>query len=200
MNEWPLIASSSPRAKGRDQSGWMLTVAVAAAMLGWLLVLTMVGALVPDSNRLPIGQPLVVGRGVTILPAPGWSRGPAAGISDSPEVEGLSLQKGGVRAVFIVEPFEGATERLHELYLQDLADELERFESLEPADVAMGLNEQGMRSVFRGWTRGTLLEGILASLSHQGSGVSCIAFGSAGEVLEVLPDLDLMLETMGLPE
>ena len=200
MNEWPLIASPPPRVRSRDRSGWMPTVAAAAAMLGWLFLLLVVGSLVPDTNRLPIGQPLLVGRGVTIMPASGWSRGSTGDVPESPEVEGITLQKGGVHAVLLVEPFDGSTERLHELLLRDLGEELERFESLEPAEVVMGIDRRGVRSVFRGWTKGTLLEGILASLSYKGSGISCVAFGTAGEVLRVLPDLSLMLETMGLPD
>ena len=192
-----MLASPPPRR--RDRSGVIPTTALAAVMFGWMFLLLVTSALTPDTNLLPAGRPLEVGAGVTILPAAGWSWGSEAGLDESAGVEAIVIQKAGVRAFFIVEPFDGPTEEFHRLSLDDLAQDLDMFEALLPVEVAMGVDQAGLRSAFRGWTQENLLEGVLASLAYRGSGISCLAFGRSGEVAAVLPDLELMLQTLGLP-
>lgn len=136
---------------------------------------------------------------MTVLPAAGWSWGGESGVDESAGVEAIGIQKAGVRAFFIVEPFEGPTQEFHRLSLDDLAQDLDMFEAMPPVEVPMGADQAGLRSAFRGWTRDNLLEGVLASLSYGGSGISCLAFGRSGEVSAVLQDLELMLQTLGLP-
>ena len=199
MSDRPLIAYPA-RTHTQDRSGWLPTVAVGAVMFGWLFMLLVLSALVPNVNELPVGLPVSVGRGVSIMPAAGWSRGSDDGIADAPGVEGIMIQKGGVQGFFIVEPYEGSTEGLHEETLRGLGEDLDMFESLAPTSVAMGAGGEGVRSAFRGWTRDSLLEGLLASLSYRGSGVSCIAVGTAGSVAGVLSDVEFMLQFMEFPQ
>lgn len=195
MSEWP-PTPSSPRP--HDRSGWVPTLALAAAMFGWMLVLLFVGAVTPDINLLPTGQPLEVGMGVTIFPTAGWSWGSDPSAVDPDGVEAIVIQKAGVRAFFIVGPFEGSTEEFHRLSLEDLGRDLDMFEALLPVEVAVGMSQAGLRSAFRGWAQKELLEGVLASLSYRGSGISCLALGRSGQASAILPDLEHMLQTMRL--
>ena len=164
-------------------------------MIGWLFFMMALaafgGAAGPATQ-----EPVSLGRGVTVTPAPGWS--PAADVWQEGPSQ-TAFKRAGVVAAFAVEAYDGDAQALMDEQLADLDSEFSSFRDLPAASVTIDGDLPALRVLFDGVSGSAEVEGEIVTATRGGTAVVMAAFAPFGQLRRVQDDLDTMLETMVVP-
>jgi len=166
-----------------------------AVMIGWLLFTLLLATIAaPAGANKP--EPIELGGDVTITPAAGWTSA-----ADVWEVgpNAVSLKRAGAIAVFAAEAYDGSTEELLAMELDDLRAEFDSYSALPAGESSIAGGVPALTVLFSGTADSSRLEGELVAATEDGTGVVMLAVAPAGQLPRVQADLDTMLETMVIP-
>ncbi len=182
-------------APGPRSSPWRGPLILVAVMIGWLLFTLLLATIAaPAGANKP--EPIELGGDVTITPAAGWTSA-----ADVWQVgpNAVSLKRAGAIAVFAAEAYDGSTEELLAMELDDLRAEFDSYSALPAGESSIAGGVPALTVLFSGTADSSRLEGELVAATEDGTGVVMLAVAPAGQLPRVQADLDTMLETMVIP-
>jgi hypothetical protein len=178
------------------RSSWFGSSIVVLVMLGWMVLVLGLGALV-SRNDPNVEVPVEVALGVVVTPADGWYS--AAERWDVGE-DAVSLQSSGVFVGFWVERYQGTNGEYLDGWLDDLAQEFDRFRPLPAASVTAAGDLPGLMVYFSGVSTDLgQEEGELVVVTHGGIAVAMWVRAEPGQLAWVQGDLDSMLYHLAIP-
>lgn len=180
---------------GKAQRSGRQTLALAAVMVGWLLVTMVLGTAGGARGQQHV-QPVTINRGVVVTPASGWS--PSTDIWNVGP-GGLSLKRLGVEVAFVADAYAGGVEALLERELEQFKAEFSTLRTLPPTRADVGGGLPAVRAGFFGITGRGQVEGEMIAIAHHGTGVIVVAIAPSGQMRSVRGDLDEMLRTLVIP-
>jgi hypothetical protein len=164
-------------------------------MIGWMFF---VMALASFTGPAAGGgnTPTTLGQGVTVTPAAGWvsaqsvwNVGPGA----------ISLQRAGVLAAFGADSYSGTTQQLLDEQVSSVRAQFGSFRSLPAASTTIAGGVPALKVLFSGTASSSELEGELVVGTSAGTGVVMLAVAPLGQMAQVQPDLDAMLNSVAIP-
>jgi len=161
---------------------------LAAVMVGWLLVVSGLAGM-SRSGVASVLQPVDIGRGVKVTPAPGWTSG--AEVWDVGP-SGVSFKKAGTLVAFTAEEWTGSLSELVTRELDGLRAELGAFRALPTTETQVGDGVRALSVLFSGTLEDRRVEGELVVAVSAGTGVVMLAVAPFGQLVGIQSDLDDM--------
>ena len=170
------------------------TLLIVIVMFGWLIVVFGMSAAVAR-NDPNIEVPIPMDRGVVVTPADGWYR---ADDNQSAGASQVVLQSSGVYATITVDAFQGTSEELMAIVIEQLQSSIDSFRALPGRSISVAGSKQlaAVMVHFSGVASWGNEEGEIVALSHGGTAVVMLAETQAGQLRWVQGDLDTMWQTV----
>jgi hypothetical protein len=163
-------------------------------MVGWMLLMMALAAF--GEAAAAVEQPVILAGGVSVTPAPGWSR---ADDVWEPGPSQVAFKRLGVVAGFAADPYSGDAEALLEEQMADLESFFSSFRKLPVASLTVAGGVPALRVLFEGVTESADLEGQIVAAVQGGMGVICLAMAPVGRLRYGQSDVNAMLAGMMMP-
>lgn len=170
------------------------TTMLAVVMVGWLFFLMALAAF--GGEAVGSLDPVSLGRGVVVNPAPGWS---SADDTWQAGPEQTAFKRAGAVAVFVQDAFSGDARDLLDDQVAQLEREFNSLRVLPATSLTIDGGLPALGALFDGTTGSAELEGEIVAATRGGTGVLMVAFAPIGQLRRVQDDLNTMLDDLVVP-